>query len=117
MNTDFACPRCGRSDGQHSGYHESIDLEIRKGDRVRIRAGAEIWTTLPDPARKRFALPRARVVTVHDVGGGRSECIGYAPGGAMTWRHLDDPEVCWTGTGGYWHHAKLSDVELVKPQH
>lgn len=108
------CPRCGRTDGQHSGYHESVDLPIKRGDRVRIRAGAEITTTLPDPTRKRFTLTRSRVVTVHSMDGGRSECIGYAPGGTMIWRHLDDPGVCWTGTGGYWHHAKLTDVELVR---
>ncbi len=107
------CLRCGRSDGQHSGYHESVDLPIKRGDRVRIRAGAEIRTTLPDPTRKRFTLTRSRVVPVNSMDGGRSECIGHAPGGARILRHLDDPEVCWTGTGGYWHHAKLADVTLV----
>lgn len=110
------CPRCGRADGTHTGYHEDAELPIRRGDRVRVRAGAEIWTTLPDPARKRFTLARSRVVTVHSMDCGRSDVAGYAAGGEPMWRHLDDPGVCWVGTGGYWHHAKLADVERVEPR-
>ena len=33
------CPRCGRADGTHTGYHEDAELPIRRGDRVRVRAG------------------------------------------------------------------------------
>lgn len=108
------CPRCGRSDGQHVGYHEDAELPIKRGDRVRVRSGAEIWTTLPDPSRKQFKLTRSRVVTVHSMDCGCSDVAGYAAGGVPIWRHLDDPGVCWTGTGGYWHHAKLSDVERAE---
>ena len=112
--TDQPCPRCGCTDGQHTGFHEDAELPIKKGDRVRIRAGAEIWSTLPDPKRKRFTLSRSRVITVHSMDCGQSKCIGYAPEGAALWQPQDNPGVCWTGTGGYWHHAKLSDVTLVR---
>jgi hypothetical protein len=70
--SDRGCLRCGRSDGSHVGYHEDAELPIRRGDRVRVRAGAEIWTTLPDPARKRFTLTRSRVVTVHSMDCGQT---------------------------------------------
>jgi hypothetical protein len=33
--------------------------------------------------------------------------------GSNLWRHLDEPEVIWPGTGGYWHRAKMSDCELI----
>lgn len=107
------CPRCGRTDGTHVGYHEDAELPIKRGDRVRIKVGAEIWTTLPDPAKKRFALTRSRVVTVHSMDCGSSTWGGLDDVGEAIWQHVDDPGVCWVGTGGYWHHAKLVDVELV----
>lgn len=141
-----ACPRCGRSDGSHVGYHEDAELPIRCGDRVRIRAGAEIWTTLPDPTHKRLALTRSRVVTVHSMDCGQTVTsrlygdvehksrlleldsllqkeedaakrearlleVADLQRGLM---HRGHPGVCWVGTGGYWHHAALSDVEVVK---
>lgn len=145
---DGGCLRCGRSDGSHVGYHEDAELPIRRGDRVRVRAGAEIWTTLPDPARKRFTLARSRVVTVHSMDCGQT--ISSSLNGdaehrrrllELDWQipkeddaakrqllrleaadlgrgllHSQHPGVCWVGTGGYWHHALLSDVELVKAQ-
>lgn len=141
-----ACPRCSRSDGTHVGYHEDAELPIRRGNRVRIRVGAEIWTTLPDPERKSFTLSRSRVVTVHSLDCGQT-ILASLYGDTEHRRRLreleglilreDDvakrqlmllevadlergllhrqhPGVCWVGTGGYWHHAALSDVELVK---
>lgn len=140
------CPRCGRSDGSHRGYHEVAEIPIRAGDRVRIKAGAQVWTTLPDPARKRFALPRSRVVTVHSIDSGQTimACL-YGDAAhrkrllELEWLipkeddaakrqmlrleaedlergvlHVQHPGVCWVGTGGYWHHASLCDVELIK---
>lgn len=113
---------------------------------MRIRAGAEIWTTLPDPTRKRFTLTRSRVVTVHSMESGQTELSSLcgdtqhrARLRELDWLipkeddaakrqlmrlesadlergllHSQHPGVCWVGTGGYWHHAALSDVELVK---
>lgn len=71
-NNTTLCPRCGRYNGYHVGYHEDAELPIRRGDRVKVRAGAELWTTLPDPARKRFTLVRSRVVTVHSMDCGQT---------------------------------------------
>lgn len=93
------CPRCGRSDGAHGGFHTDAELPIKKGDRVRIRAGAEIRSTCPQPARKKFLNKRARTVTVFDMDN------GYGP--------VANPGICWVGTGGYWHYALLVDVDLV----
>jgi hypothetical protein len=140
-----SCPRCGRSDGSHIGYHEDNELPIRRGDRVRVRAGAEIWTTLPHPDRKRFTLTRARVVKVHDMDCGQTvaallygdkdhkrrirELDGLIPKEDDALKreqmrleiadlergllHTQHPGVCWVGSGGYWHHAKLEDVEKI----
>lgn len=140
-----ACPRCGRSDGSHVGFHEDAELPIRRGDRVRIKAGAQIWTTLPDPSKKSFALTRSRVVTVHSMDCGQtisSSLYGDAEHKRrireLEWLipkeddaqkranmrleladlergrlHTMNPGVCWVGTGSYWHHAKLEDVEKL----
>lgn len=140
------CPRCGCSDGRHVGYHEDAELPIKRGDRVRIRAGAEIWTTLPDPAKKRFSLKRARVVTVHSMDCGSTVSVTLYGDESHKQRvrelekalaqenspekrtqmqqelsdlargllHIQPPGVCWVGTGGYWHHAKLEDVDFIK---
>lgn len=105
------CPRCGRSDGRHSGYHEDEELPIKRGDRVRLRAGAELRTTR---AARTLINKRSRIVTVHSVECGRSIPTGYADNGEPTWRHLADPSICWVGSGGYWHHARLEDGGAVK---
>jgi hypothetical protein len=142
---DGGCLRCGRSDGSHVGYHEDDELPIRRGDRVRIRSGAEIWTSHSDPARQRFQCSRARVVTVHSMDPGQTVSVSLYGDAEhkrrlreLEWMipkeddaakrqlmrleaadlergmlHSQHPGVCWVGTGGYWHHAALSAVELV----
>ena len=113
---------------------------------MRIRAGAEIWTTLPDPTRKKFTLARSRVVTVRHMDCGRTITITAYGDTAhkrqlleLNWQvskeddaakrplmrleiadlergllHSQHPDICWVGTGGYWHYAALGDVEIVK---
>lgn len=43
-----------------------------------------------------------------------SDTVGYDDSNSPIFRHVDDPGVWWVGTGGYWHHAYLSDVELTE---
>lgn len=105
------CKRCGSTDGRHVGHHFDSELPVKRGDRVRIRAGAVIRTTRS--SKREVVNKRARVITVHDVHGGMSEHVGYGPNKEDLWRHLNDPDVIWPGTGGYWHYAKMSDVEIV----
>lgn len=114
--TPYRCPRCGSEDwAKHEGFHYSHELPVKAGDKVRIRAGAEIRTTLPDPERKRFLNPRSRWVKIHDMDGGRSDMLlELNEDGSHKFKHIDGPSVCWTGTGGYWHYVKLEDVLEVK---
>jgi hypothetical protein len=107
------CSRCHRADGTHIGYHETSELPFRRGDRVRVRAGAALHTTLPNPEKRVIVNKRARTIVVQDVHNGMSEHIGYGPNCENLWRHLDEPEVVWPGTGGYWYRAKMSDCELI----
>lgn len=111
--TSEPCKRCGRTDGRHTGYHDDSELPFKRGDRVRVKAGAILHTTLPDPSKKELVNKRARTVTVNHVDNGMSEHIRYGDNGEDIWRHLHDPGVVWPGAGGYWHSAKMSDCELV----
>lgn len=113
METNEACPRCGSTDGKHVGFHLTDELPRLTGKRVRVRAGAEVRTTLPNLAKKRFVLPRSRVVTVHDMDNGMSQLSNDDPHNLIYNTHISDPGICWVGTGGYWHYALLADVELI----
>ncbi len=112
------CKRCGSPDGKHVGYHDEGELPFKRGDRVRVRAGAVLHTSLPDPTKRELVNKRTRSITVFRVHNGMSEHLGYGPRGEDLWRHLDEPAVVWPGAGGYWHYAKMSDVtRVVKPEY
>lgn len=111
-----ACPRCGRADGHHIGYHDDHELPFKRGQRVRVKAGAVLRTTLPDPSKRTLVNKRSRVITVASIHNGMSEHVGYSDKMENLWRHIDEPQVVWPGTGGYWHRANMSDCEVV-PMH
>lgn len=105
------CSRCGRSDGIHVGFHDDAELPIKRGDSVRLRAGAPVRTT--HPTRRCITNKRTRTVTVLSIDCGQSRCIGYDDAGNQIWQHISDPGIRWAGTGGYWHTADLIDVEAL----
>jgi hypothetical protein len=107
------CSRCGLTDGRHMGYHDDHELPIRRGQCVRLRAGAVLRTTLPDPDKRSLVNKRSRVITVMSIHNGRSKHVGYNDKMEDLWQHLDEPQVVWPGTGGYWHYANMSDCEIV----
>ena len=82
-------------------YKELVaELPIQRGDRVCIKAGAEIRTTHPKGPR---TSARAYYVTVHDVSPGY-DCPGYA---------IRKPEIVWVGSGSYWFYTDMENVEKV----
>lgn len=74
-----------------------------KGDTVTINKGAMIQSTHPDFDEGAIASKRAQTITVHRVSGGyidkdRETCV-------------EDPQVHWAGTGGYWRWTSLSEIK------
>lgn len=93
-----------------------MGIRAMRGVKVRIKAGATIRSMHPGKAGS-IVTERSRVVTLHDVYAGHVDA-----GGFQRLRHQSErekllasvrqPEVVWAGTGGYWRHADLNDVEL-----
>lgn len=85
-------------------------MTISRGTVVRIKKGAEIWSTHPNPKRRHYFAPRAYKVKVFD----------YDP--ERTWKdweeveHKTEATIHWAGTGGYWHRVKASDVDNIEDE-
>lgn len=79
--------------------------DIKQGDWVRIKKGADVKST--HPQHKRFQTKRANVVEVHMK----------LPAFAGFEDHPPRPaQITWAGTGGYWCDVDVSCVEAVVPQ-
>jgi hypothetical protein len=76
---------------------------IKKGDRVRIKRGAPVYSTHP---RHHGAIPakRATVVTVYRTDEATPAHLGCKARPAM---------VHWAGSGGYWKWCPLAWVEAA----
>ena len=70
---------------------------IPKGTKVRIPKGTVIWGTFKEGTKE---AGRNQTVTVFD-----STPKGYEQYG--------EPYIVWPGTGGYWHNARVEDVEIL----
>ena len=69
-----------------------------RGTKVQIPKGTPLWGTFPG-----YRKVAGRTYTVEIVD---STAVGY--------EEFGEPYVTWAGSGGYWHHANLNDVEVVK---
>lgn len=96
----LACAKHMQDQGIASAMHVGpfSAEQFRKGQRVRIRAGARVRST--NPKARQVQATRARVVTVFSID------RGYVCDDGVR-----NPEVCWVGTGGFWCYADLNDVQ------
>jgi hypothetical protein len=89
----------------------------KRGQQVRIRKGAKIFSTDPKTGREGEIAQRARVVTLHSVDKGY---IDHHLGRKWTdERHAPvvvQARVDWAGAGGYWRWTDIENVELVVGQ-
>lgn len=84
--------------GEKKGNCELPFLE--KGMKVRIPKGTPIWTTLASKEKK--LAGKNQTVNIHDIFKGYI-CSGYPE---------RNPEISWAGTGGYWHHVDVNNIEI-----
>lgn len=73
---------------------------------MRIKKGTPLRSS--NPQRPIFRAERTYTVRVHHLMPGMTGIAGDEKG-----RHLQDPMVCWPGTGGYWIDADINAVEKV----
>lgn len=100
----------GHTELTHVGPFGAIDL--KQGDRIRIRKGAVVFSTAPNIGREGVTLPRAQVVTV------RSVDQGYVDTDHHYHRSRDkdaspvrQARVRWSGAGSYWRWTDITNVE------
>lgn len=74
---------------------------MKRGDQVRIPEGTVIWGTFKEGIKE-----AGHTYTVSIM----SEEPGYP---ASAWGPGREPAVCWVGSGGYRHYARIEDVEAL----
>lgn len=77
----------------------------RRGSQVRLRRGAEVFST--HPTVKRAELGRVLVVKAHSIDGGHVDMSARA---GRNERRVRNPEVHWAGTGGYWRWTDANNI-------
>ncbi len=131
------------TDKLYEGYHADADLPFKKGDRVRVKKGARLFSTHPQKGGY-YESYRSQVVTVKHMMRGqtympphitegerdRLELKGFGEQLAemdrlrktdmQAWHnfriHTRNPRVVWAGTGGYWIEADVNDVEEIEDE-
>ena len=121
---------------RYEGYHETGSLPFRQGQEIVIPRGVRVATM--HPSRNDYVTKRTQSVKVHHFLSGRSVALHYALGDRYIRRmleqrgvdlaalerdsdsnpcagyrrmvHLENPKVCWPGTGGYWCEADINDL-------
>ena len=89
----------------------------KRGQKVRIRRGANIFSTDPKIAREGEIAQRARVVTLDSVFEGYID--NHRGRKWVDERHAPavvQARVHWAGAGGYWRWTDIENVELVARQ-
>lgn len=82
-----------------------------KGDIVKIRKGARVYSTSPSFTSDGKVTKRCQTVTVARTSKG---FVDYNHSS----RHptVRNAEVHWAGSGGYWHWTDINNVEPVRQQ-
>lgn len=112
-------------------------LSIHQGSEVTLPAGVQVRST--NPARKQYVTRRSQVVRVHHTLAGQFVSVrealdefgdtlaarGFDLTILQKWRlknaaeyyhlmvQIEEPLVCWAGSGGYWCEAKIRDVQTA----
>lgn len=97
---NLKCPDCGAT----IGYWKKDKLPIRKGDKVKIRKGVMVHS-MKDGERK--PAGRTYWITVHHILQGAH----YPEKGEMV---IQNPEVRWSGSGGYWNSVDINNIKYFK---
>lgn len=89
-------------------------LDIKRGDKVKIKAGSIIRTTHPkyDFYKNPKIARRSYTVNVHDVSEGWI-ANGWWPHRRTHPETHREQQITWAGEGGYWCWLYTKDIELV----
>lgn len=86
--------------------------KLKRGDKVRVKKGALIWTTHPSVRKEVGGDNHKRAGKTHTVTVDR-----MSPGHGTALRRgeieIRNPTVTWAGPGGYWCEVSLNDIEVL----
>lgn len=85
-----------------------MGVALDRGQRARIKKGAQVFSTHPQVTRAGKTLSRAQVVKVHDLDRGYID--QYHGQGEQ---RLVQGKVTWVGTGGYWFWTDVNNIEPI----
>ena len=89
---------------KYEGRHELEDLPVKPGDRVRIKKGTPVGHPIKNRYKGRYKAKKTYVIEIDHITLGHSH----------QWEHRrQNPEVVWSGAGGYWCRADINDVEIL----
>ncbi len=87
------------------------ELPFKKGDIVKIRKGAKIWTTNPKYRSKNPPNPRTRDLMGDKRAGRTLEVkLNRVSNGYVLSGKVYQPVVEWAGEGGYWFWCDATEV-------
>ena len=88
---------------RYIGYCEIASLPIKPGDHVRIPAGIKVHSMRTGETK--FSGKSYKVRVDHCLSGAEYDLDG---------KHIiQNPQVSWAGTGGYWMRADINEVEKL----
>lgn len=86
-------------------------VELAKGQTVRLRKGAVVYSTNPQVPREGQLNKLNRKVRIHHVICGFTDYCGMV---ADRDEPIRNPTVNWAGTGSYWYWTDANNIEVIQ---
>lgn len=90
----------------HVGPFSILSKGLSRGQRVRVKKGARVFSTRPGANASGTVSVRSQVITVREF------YEGYIDFSAVPLKVVN-PWVQWAGAGGYWRRTDLANIELI----
>lgn len=90
----------------YQGYFEPDNLPVGKGDEIIVPKGASIFSINPQDGPD-LTAGRTYKVAVHHV------LPGFERNTGTPEARMENPEVRWAGSGGYWKGIDINDARLI----
>jgi hypothetical protein len=110
------------------GYYDDKHLPFKRGETVVIPKGVQVYMRT-HPSKKGYVTKRSMEVKINHILPGQTvperdyeryhkaeypDCPHSEeevhPGYTQRVYYLQNPRICWAGTGGYWCEAEINDI-------
>lgn len=86
-----------------------MNTQLKKGDEIKVRKGAVIFSTHPSAGQKGTEAKRDQIIRVHSFDPGFVDTMPGAQNG-----NVRQGRVTWPGTGGYWRWTDINNTAPIK---